>query len=177
MDVEKFLAERVAKSTQQQKFYHFTDRKNLDSIRKHGLLCTHELRSRKLFDTVTTGGDELSLASDLEKGTDKFVCLCFTLDHPMSYVAQQRGLDPIYLHIAPQVLLLPGVMITNAASNQSGVERIPAAKALDDLDLDVLYTRMDWRDQAIHGRLSAARKYEILVPSSVATKHIVYGLG
>jgi hypothetical protein len=49
-----------------------------------------------------------------------------------------RNLDPIYQAIAPEVIKLPGAMITNAASNQSGVVRVAAAQALDGLDLEVM---------------------------------------
>jgi hypothetical protein len=132
MDLDKFFAETLSKSTHHQRFYHFTDRKNLPLIREHGLLSTSELRRRGLLPNVKTGGDANSLSSDTAKGTDAYVCLCFTRNHPMSHIAMndERKLDPIYLEIDPQVLKLPDVMITSAPSNQSGIERVPAAKAL-----------------------------------------------
>ena len=140
MDLDHFLTETVAKSTQQRRFYHFTDRKNLPLIRQHGLIATSGLKSANLFGNVKTGGDALSLASDAAKGTDKYVCLCFRASHPMAHVAMndERKLDPVYLEIDPAVIKLPGVMITNAPSNQNGVERMVAAPALDGLDLEVL---------------------------------------
>jgi len=177
MDLEQFLAERVRVSGQHRRFYHFTDRTNLDSIRGRGLLSTRELRRLNLFGNVNTGGDENSLASDIAKGTDQFVCLCFTTGHPMPYIARtQRGLDPVYLHISPEVIKLPGVMITNAPSNQKGVDRVIARDALDGLDLDVIYKRTDWSDSAIQARLQVAEKYEILVPTGVPLAAIIHGL-
>jgi hypothetical protein len=136
MDLDTFLAETLAKSPQHLKFYHFTDRKNLPLVRQHGLLSTSELRSRDLFGNVKTGGDAVSLQSDTAKGTDGYVCLCFTRSHPMAHVAMhdERELDPVYLEIDPKVIKLPKVMITNAPSNQNGVVRVAAATALDDLD-------------------------------------------
>jgi hypothetical protein len=124
MDLETFLAGHVRGSGQHKQFYHFTDRKNIDSIRERGLLCTSELRRLGLLENVTTGGDTNSLNSDRQKGTDQFVCLCFTDNHPMSHIASvERNLSPVYLKIDPEVIKLPGVMITNAASNQNGVAR------------------------------------------------------
>jgi hypothetical protein len=177
MAFEDFL-KRVSTSTQHKRFYHFTDRKNLDSIRKHGLLCTSELKRLKLFDKVVPGGDSNSQTSDHATGTDKYVCLCFTSNHPMCHVANQDGriADPVYLRIDPEIITLSGVMVTNAASNQKGVERIPASSGLSSLDLDVIYTRMDWTNAEIHARLSLAEKYEILVPKQVPIKYIVHGL-
>jgi ssDNA thymidine ADP-ribosyltransferase, DarT len=178
MDLDKFLAETLAKSPQHQKFYHFTDRKNLPLIRQNGLLSTSELRRRGLLATVKTGGDANSLQSDSAKGTDGYVCLCFTRSHPMAHVAMndERKLDPVYLEIDPKVIKLPDVMITNAPSNQNGVERIAAATALDGLDLDIIYNRTDWSDAEIRARLQAAEKYEILIPGSLAKQYIVGGL-
>lgn len=98
-----------------------------------------ELRRLGLFKDVTPGGDTNSQESDHKTGTDQYVCLCFTDNHPMSYVAStgDRNLEPVYLSIDPEVIKRPGVMITNAASNQGGVERVAAAQALDGLDLEV----------------------------------------
>jgi hypothetical protein len=178
MDLEKFVTKIMRLSTQHKRFYHFTDKKNLPLIKTHGLLSTSELKARDLYKDVVTGGDENSLESDHRKGTDKYVCLWLTDNHPMAYVARtgERKLDPVYLQIDPEVIKLPGVMITSAASNQDGVERMEAATGLDELDLPVIYTWMNWKDAKIMERLKLARKYEILVPTSVASKYILKGL-
>ncbi len=96
----------------------------------------------------------------------------------MAFVAMndERKLDPVYLEIDPAVIKLPNVMITDAPSNQKGVERIVAATALDKLDLDVLYKRMEWKDPAVLDRLKIAEKYEILIPTSLDKRYIVGGL-
>ena len=111
MDLDLFVRETVAKSTQQQRFYHFTDRSNLPLIRTHGLIATSGLKSANLFANVKTGGDALSLQSDAAKGTDKFVCLCFRPNHPMVHVAMNddRKLDPVYLEIDPERVTLTGL--------------------------------------------------------------------
>ena len=177
MDLEHFLATHVRGSPQHKRFYHFTDKKNLESIRKHGLYCTGELRRSGMFPNVVTGGDANSLASDVQKGTDGYACLCFTRGHPMCHVATAAGrIDPVWLEVSPEVIKLPGVMITNAPSNQHGVERIAAAQALDQIDLPIIYTRMDWTVPEIKARLDIADKYEILIPLGVHVSNIVAGL-
>ncbi|CAN7343614.1 DarT ssDNA thymidine ADP-ribosyltransferase family protein [Bradyrhizobium sp. LjRoot220] len=178
MDLDHFLTETVAKSVQHRKFYHFTDRKNLPLIRQHGLLSTKELKRLGLFNGIKTGGDANSLASDHAKGTDDYVCLCFTSSHPMVHTAMndERKLDPVYLEIHPNVIKLPNVMITNAPSNQAGIVRVPAATALDQLDLEVIYTRTDWSNADIQSRLQKAEKYEILIPTGLVIQHIIGGL-
>src|ERR1700737_5084815 len=113
MDLDAFLS-TVRSSKQSNHFYHFTDRNNLDSIRERGVLCTRDLRRLKLLNNVVTGGDATSLATDIKKGNDQYVCLCFTKSHPMFFVSTQRGVDPIWLAINPDIIKTDGVMLTNA---------------------------------------------------------------
>jgi len=51
-----------------------------------------------------------------------------------------------------------------------------AVAGLDQLDLPIIYTWTNWRDPKIMARLKLARKYEILVPTNVASQYIVKGL-
>ncbi len=176
MDFDAFL-KMVRGSNLQSRFFHFTDKKNLNSIRAHGLLSTAELRQRKMFGNVKPGGDANSHQSDINSGTDKYVCLCFTTSHPMFHVAQndERKLDPTWLSIDPEVIKVNGVMLTNAPSNQGGVE-VPAGQALKVLDLPILYQWTDWDVGDNYQRRQTARSAEILVPKEVAVKYIVRGL-
>jgi hypothetical protein len=64
-------------------------------------------------------------------------------------------------------------MMTAEASNKSGVEARPVAEVLPTLDLKVVYNRTDWKDPAVQERLKAARKYEILIPTSVPLNMIL----
>lgn len=177
MEFADFL-KTVRASQLQSRFFHFTDKKNVDSIRTHGLLSTAELRAQNLFGNVKPGGDANSLESDHKSGTDQYVCLCFTTSHPMCHVAQndERKLDPVWLSIDPEIIKVDGVMLTNAPSNQGGVEKVPAAQALDALDLTIIYQWTDWSVGNNHERRQVAEKYEILVPKQVAVKYIVHGL-
>jgi hypothetical protein len=177
MEIADFLT-YVAASTQHKRFYHFTDRRNLDSIRAHGLLCTAELRRLGMLPNVVTGGDANSRASDTRNGVDKYVCLCFTTGHPMRHVAanDERKLDPVWLQIDPAVITLPGVMVTNAPSNQNGVVPHAANTGLGVLDLEIIYKWTDWTNPVFKARIAIADKYEVLVPGSVPIGRILGGL-
>ena len=70
-------------------FYHFTDTRNLPSIRAHGLLSMRELRQRGIV--VTPGGNDWSLDADQRSGMDGYVHLCFFKGHPMEWLATQDG--------------------------------------------------------------------------------------
>ena len=63
--------------------------------------------------------------------------------------------------------------MTAEVSNKSGVEALPVAAVLPKLDLKVVYTRTDWSDPAVKERLKAAKKYEILIPTSVPVNMIL----
>jgi len=100
---------------------------------------------------------------------DAYVHLCFFSEHPMEWLARQDGRieQSRFLKIAPEVLQLPGVMITNGVANKADMVPQPAEAMIGQLDLKVIYTRTDWKDPAIQERLKAARRCEVLVPGRV----------
>jgi ssDNA thymidine ADP-ribosyltransferase, DarT len=152
--------------------YHFTDTRNLPSIRANGLLSMHELRQRRII--VAPGGNEWSLDADKRSGMDRFVHLCFFEEHPMEYVATKEGRieKSRFLRIDPSVLTIDGVMVSTEVSNKAGALPRPADEMLGTLDLEVIYTRTDWKDPKIQARLRAARKCELLVPDQIAAAFI-----
>ncbi|MEO5806806.1 DarT ssDNA thymidine ADP-ribosyltransferase family protein [Devosia sp.] len=153
-------------------FFHFTAAPNLVGIGKYGLLSMHEIR--RLGLETLPGGNDVSLGADLACGMDKYVHLCLKRDHPMAYRAEReaRIVDLRWLKINPNVLLLPGVMVTDQVSNKNGVvPQLPMA-LLPKADWQVLYTRTDWNDPAIQERLKGAKKWEVLVPLHVPPEYI-----
>ncbi|HHH72645.1 MAG TPA: DUF4433 domain-containing protein, partial [Sulfuricurvum sp.] len=69
--------------------WHFTDRSNLASIERHGLLSLSEI-ARRSVNVSAFGANEESHAYDRRFGLDRFVHLSFLMDHPMYYVAVRR---------------------------------------------------------------------------------------
>lgn len=153
-------------------FYHFTDTRNLPSIRAHGILSMSELRRRGL--AVAPGGNEWSLDADQRNGMDRYVHLCFFRDHPMEYLATREGriIESRYLKIDPVVLKNPGVLISDRVANRADAVPRPAAEMVGKLDLEVIYTRTDWKDRRIQERLKVARLCEILIPEFVEVTSI-----
>ncbi len=154
--------------------YHFTDRRNLPLIKEMGGLFPIALLDQKNIKVPAPGGNEWSRDADAPKGMGNYVHLCFRSTHPMEYVARQDGriTDSIFLQIHPSVMQFEGVRFTNDVANKAGVESIPIAEAEAQVDFEVLYTRTDWRDQAIKARLSNAEKYEVLVPHVIPLAYI-----
>ena len=70
--------------------YHFTDSRNVASIRQHGLLSLAALHDRGIA-VAACGGDEDSRRVDARLGLDRFVHLSIMDQHPMEKIARDRG--------------------------------------------------------------------------------------
>jgi hypothetical protein len=172
--IEAFINKTIRYSKQHDCFYHFTDRANIDSIRKAGgILCTKDLRAGGI-DIPRPGGNDVSMNADIHFGVDAYVQLCFTTGHPMVSLAKGAGriTDVVWLRIDPAILLIPGVMITDGVANKRDVILKQVDAALSKLDLEVIYTRTNWKDPEINKRLQVADKYEVLVPNIVPLDYI-----
>lgn len=151
------------------RLYHFTDRRNLPSIREHGGIHSLARLAELEIEVPAPGGNEWSHDADGMKGLDKFVHLCLRSTHPMEFCARAEGRigDTLFLEVHPSVLLWDDVLYSPDVSNKSGVEPVPIKSALELIDFEVLYTRTDWKDPAIQERLQNAEKSEVLVPDSI----------
>ena len=149
-------------------FFHFTDTRNLPSIRKQGLLSMRAIR-QNCETPAAPGGNAWSQDADISSGMDKYVHLCFFSEHPMEWLARQDGriAQSIFLRISPSVLHIPGVLITDGVANKATAIPKSAEEMIAELDLKVIYTRTDWKDATIQERLKAAKLCEILIPVSV----------
>jgi hypothetical protein len=156
------------------RLYHFTDRRNLESIRRHGGLHPFADLAKRGVTIPAPGGNEWSHDADALKDMDRYVHLCFRSNHPMEYLARQKGriADSIFLEIHPSVMQFPEVKFTADVANKAGVEAIPIEQAESVIDFQVLYTRTDWNDPAIQTRLKQVEKYEVLVPCCIPLTHI-----
>ena len=152
--------------------YHFTDRRNLASIQKHGGLHPYRDLVRKGIVIPAPGGNQWSHDADEMFGVDRYVHLSFRSNHPMEYAARADGriVDSIFLQIHASVLQAEGVMFTSDVSNKSGVKPVPIADA--EIDYEVLYTRTDWTNAEIQQRLKQVERYEVLVPCLIPLSHI-----
>lgn len=154
--------------------YHFTDVRNLRSIKERGgLYSTAILRLMGITDFIP-GGNDWSFEADRLSGMDEYVHLCFKPNHPMEYIAKQEGRiqRSVFLLVEPAVIRLPGVRFSAGVSNKSGVEICDIEQAKGIIDYDVLYKWMDWRDPEIQARRQAAEKCEILVPDHIPIKYL-----
>jgi|SRR5579859_1963020 len=150
-------------------FYHFTDRRNLKSIRNLGGLFSLAKLEEMGVQIPAPGGNDWSHEADVRQGLDEYVHLCMRPNHPMEFVARQRGQirDTIYLPVHPDVIYQKDVLFAPDVANKSGVPLYSIEEARELIDFEVLYTRTDWRDPVVKQRLRQAEKCEILVPDYI----------
>jgi len=174
--IEDFI-ELIKKSEQQNVLFHFTDERNLPSIREFGLLSKAQLEKIGV-SPLAPGGNQWSHDADKRKGIYDFVSLCLLNQHPMELKARTDGrIDQVrFLQISPSILLTDGVCFSREVANSASAVIQPLKNCLSMIDFDVVYKRTDWNDKAIQDRLQRARKYEILVPKCVARDLILRGL-
>lgn len=167
MTIASFIA-FCSGSALHQNLYHFTDRRNLPTINRDGLLATAELRRRGAAP-IATGGNAASLEIDARSGMDEYVHLCFTRSHPLLYLAKQRGdiQDGVYVAISPQVMTIPGVKLCVGVAIATDAAVHPSSEVMNVIDTAVIYQRSDWKDPAVLARLRLMEKSEILVPAAV----------
>jgi hypothetical protein len=150
--------------------FHFTDRRNLSSIEKHGGLFSCALLNEKGIEIPAPGGNDWSHQADAYKGMDRYVHLCFRPTHPMEHNARIDGriVSSIFLNIHTDVLKIADVKFTAGVSNKSDVETYSIEEAMEIIDFDMLYGGWkDWNDPGVQARLQQVEKYEILVPDHI----------
>lgn len=174
MDLDAFLTDHVAKSEQQTTFFHFTDTRNLDLIKKHGLLSRRKLKELGI-QIPAPGGNKWSMDSADRVGLDRYVSLSLTDSHPMEHPARKGGQikQVVYLAIRPDIIKTEGVMMTEEVSNKAGVVPASPGEVLEKLDLEVIYRRTNWADSSIKERRKVALKFEILVPDQIPLEYIL----
>lgn len=93
--------------------YHFTDTRNIPSIKRHGGLFSWYYCKNNNINIPCQGGDYDSRELDKKYGLQDYVRLSFCDDHPMAYRLQQSGSDIIVLRIQIDVALLKGTLFSD----------------------------------------------------------------
>lgn len=101
--------------------YHFTDRSNLKSIKKHkGLYSWHHCATNGISIPVP-GGNQLSRDLDTRKGLQDFVRVSFTRSHPMMFVQPIRNRNNVILEIDPEVIFWNETQYANKNATRNDV--------------------------------------------------------
>lgn len=84
-------------------FYHFTDRENIESIKKYGGLFSWKYCRDHGIEIPNAGGNDVSRSLDVRHNLQDFVRLSFCSDHPMAYRKECEGADVVFLRISVEV--------------------------------------------------------------------------
>lgn len=155
--------------------FHFTDSRNLASIRASGgLFSLRELQARQI-SPVAPGVNHVSVLAAQNLGLDDFVSLCFFRTHPMEFVARQDGRfnETCFLAINPSVLLVDGVKLCAGISNRSDARLLNDHEAMAQFDLEAMTTRLEFKIPEQLERRKNVEKYEVLVPKQIPLSYIV----
>ena len=100
--------------------YHFTDVRNIPSIKRHGGLYSWFYCHTHNITIPCQGGDYDSRELDKKYGLEDYVRLSFCDDHPMAYRLKQSGSNIKILNIKADVALLKDVQFSdmNAADKR-----------------------------------------------------------
>ena len=107
--------EKTIKKYKIKALYHFTDRKNLASIRQCQALYSWKYLEENGIAIPKPGGNSLSRRLDRNKNLEDYVRLGFNKKHPMMFVALNDGRikDAIILEIDPCVIYFKDNLFSN----------------------------------------------------------------
>lgn len=173
MDIVEKFVEAMVKN--KRRLFHFTDSRNIDGIRQHGLLPTAALELHGV--NAITGGDADSLGIDRHKGLDQFVRLSFCRNHPMSHTARERGNigEVRILTVNPTVLLRDDVKLADRVATANEAEIGIPDEMIPKMDILATYQYLDWKIPENYERRNAAEKWEALIPGTINQQDI-FGL-
>jgi hypothetical protein len=163
MNIQKILRKYGITS-----LYHFTDRSNLQSIKKYGLQSLENIAQNNI-SVSHFGANRLSHSLDRVMGLDKFVHLSFIQDHPMYHIAKSRGgiVDPVWLEIDISVLFKKKTRICDSVANGYDANIFNVHGITDFINLDAMVYSRDFNIR------KEARKAEILVSNKITIDKII----
>ena len=137
----RVLPSPVRLDTWDRPLYHFTDRRNLDSIFRWGLLSLRSMKNRGV--RFWPASSDRSQRFDRAQGLDDYIRLCRQPSHPMATAARHRGSvgQIVWLRIHPDGMVNKHVLFSskNALHHATEIGPDPAiALDSDDLQAEIL---------------------------------------
>lgn len=107
------------------KFYHFTDRSNIESIIKHGGLYSWGDCMQKNIHVVHPGGSELSQNLDRKENLQFYTRISICRRHPMMYYAMNEGriTNPVILEIDTDIIYQDGNIFSDKNAVKSDAKK------------------------------------------------------
>lgn len=150
------------------RFYHFTDVRNLESIIESGGLYSWYSIKKKNINSIMSSG-ELSRQLDSRKGLEDFIRLSFVKNHPMKYkVEKEKGLNMVLLEIDISVACWESTLFSNINATDNKVSIGSDLNFLKRLNYDLFKQKYMYLDFQQRKQYQA----EILVKNFLPIKYI-----
>ena len=148
--------------------WHFTDKSNLKSIEKYGILALTEIIKNDV-DVSHFGADSLSHNLDMQYGLDKYVHLSFIDDHPMYHVAKRRGsiVSPVWIELDLALIFEKTTIFSDKVANGRNAKRFNINDIERMIDFDTMLMQYNTESRR------NARKAEIMVANKISTDQIL----
>lgn len=104
---------RILDENDIQYLYHFTDVRNIPSIKRHGGLFSWDYCDKHNIKIPCQGGNDLARNLDRKYGLQDYVRLSFCEDHPMAHRLRKSGSDITILRVKTDVALLKDVQFSD----------------------------------------------------------------
>ncbi len=135
----------ILNSNKVYKLYHFTDKSNIDSIKKYGLLSNAQIVNLSLKPKYSSSKESRDL--DSKMGLGNYVRLSFVKHHPMMYTSMTAyGLKPIILEINPLISLMPKVYFSDRNVLKKGAQIGGSASDLNKVRFDIVNSNTAYYD-------------------------------
>lgn len=148
--------------------YHFTDRRNLDSIRRNGGLYSWYYCENHNIDIPYPGGGEQSRSLDRWHGLQDYVRLSFCDDHPMAYRLKLDGYNLVLLRIRIDVAFLEETLFSDINAADGAHHHGPTMDDLRRVDLNATQQHFVSASSSIFKKHQA----EVLVKTFVPLEYI-----
>lgn len=173
MKALEVFAEYMKSPAEKDWLYHFTDARNLDSIREHGLLSKRVMNALDVI--YCASGSNQSLKSDAASGVEDYVSLSLTDDHPMKRAVSRKARISkiVTLKVNPAILAFDQIIFCKTMANRKDAEffHLDDAVAQGFIDFGVLYAE----DECLRRSLcESQKKCELLIPNSVPPSFISF---
>ena len=150
-------------------FYHFTSRKNLESIKKMGGLYSWYYMVQHDIDIPVPGGSDLSRKLDKDKRLADYVRLSFCPSHPMAYRLEQEGEDIVVLEIATDVAIFEDTKFSNMNAADSLSSCAKGYAGLKEVNIDATQQQYLTNTDPLFKHMQA----EVLVKTHIPAKYIL----
>lgn len=155
-----------------QYLYHFTDKRNIPSIKRHGGLFSWQYCDTHGIKIPSPGGIGFGRNLDQRYGLEDYVRLSFCKEHPMKYIAMKDGRiqNPVVLLIDVEVIYLNETLFSDMNATKTGHN---TGGTIDDLNK----VRFDIVKLPNHFNLEEPEKSfyqaEVMVKTFVPLKYII----